>query len=138
MKLRLLAVIVACLSVAGLKAHAHHAFAQAYLLDQHATIDGKIVEFTLRNPHSFVVVAVTDRDGKTLRWGIEWGGVAEIGQMGVTRTTLKVGDEVKITGAPAKAPTEHRLMMQKIVRPADGWGWEGQLRGYSPIEPNQR
>jgi hypothetical protein len=46
----------------------------------------------------------------------------------VTRESLKPGDHVVVTGQPGRDPSEHRIRLQGIVRPSDGWKWEGVVR----------
>ena len=47
----------------GAQAYAHHSFAATYLEDQTVTIEGELVQFLFRNPHSFVHVMVKEKDG---------------------------------------------------------------------------
>src|SRR5207249_7629248 len=85
---------------AGGIAFARHSFAATYREKDSVTIEGELVQLDFRNPHSFVHVDVKQKDGKTVRYAIEWGGVGQLGQEGVTRDTFKVGDHVIISGAP--------------------------------------
>jgi hypothetical protein len=32
-----------------------------------------------------------------------------------------------VTGNPGRDPAEHRIRLHRIVRPADGWKWEGVI-----------
>ncbi|MEE9265125.1 MAG: hypothetical protein V3V86_00220 [Gammaproteobacteria bacterium] len=41
----------------------------------------------------------------------------------MTRSSLKLGDEVVITGAPGRNPADHRLRMNTLVRSSDGFSW---------------
>jgi hypothetical protein len=43
--------------------------------------------------------------------------------VGISGKTLKPGDKVHVMGAPGRNPADHRLEMQNIVRPSDGWKW---------------
>jgi hypothetical protein len=54
-KLFLLALVLA--AAAANLTHAHHSFATSYFPDKTLTIDGKVVQFLFRNPHSFLDVA---------------------------------------------------------------------------------
>jgi hypothetical protein len=124
----------------GIRALAHHVFAGTYLLDQTATIQGSVVQFDIRNPHSFMTVNVKDDNGKITLTGVEWGSVTELGNTGVTRQTLQVGDAVTIVGAPARDSSEHKLLMRKIVRSSDGWTWGDKpgevIKNYAPSASN--
>ena len=107
---------------------AHHSFAGTYLEDaEPVTIEGTLVAFLVRNPHSFVHVEdATRKDPKTgepIRWSIEWGAAGQLAQQGVRTGSLKVGDKVKVTGSPGRNAEDYRLRMRTIVRPSDGWSW---------------
>jgi hypothetical protein len=103
MKRTLLALTVA-LMAAGLSASAHHSFAATYDEATTVKIEGKLVQFLFRNPHSFVHVNVKQKDGSVVRYAVEWGGAGQLGGQGVTRETLKAGDHVQITGSPGRNP----------------------------------
>jgi hypothetical protein len=106
-------------------AFAHHSFAATYFEDKKQTIEGNLVQFLFRNPHSFVQVEAPDDSGKMVRWAIEWAGGGQLGQQGVTRETLKPGDHVIVVGNPGRNPEDHRLRMVNITRPSDGFKWGG-------------
>ena len=124
---RRLAILAAAagLLLAAVPVFAHHSFAATYFEDQRVTVEGNLVQFLYRNPHSFVHVEVKDKNGETLRWAIEWGAGGQLGRQGVTRETLKPGDHVIIIGNPGRNPDDHRLRMVNITRPSDGWKWGG-------------
>lgn len=119
----LVGLAVAAALVVAVEASAHHSFAATYLEDQRVQIEGELVQFQFRNPHSFVHVMVKEKDGSTVRYTVEWGGAGALGGQGVTRETLKVGDHVIITGSPGRNPTDHRVRMVTLHRPKDGFGW---------------
>jgi hypothetical protein len=107
----------------GARAYAHHSFAATYLEDQSVTIEGELVQFLFRNPHSFVHVMVKDKEGTMTRYAVEWGGTGQLAGQGVTRETLKPGDYVVIAGSPGRNPADHRVRMVSLRRPKDGFGW---------------
>ncbi len=126
MKRALLAlVITAGAIVSGGRALAHHSFAATYFEDKTQKVEGNLVQFLYRNPHSFVHVEGPDEKGVMQRWAIEWGAGGQLGRQGVTRETLKPGDHVVIVGNPGRNPDDHRLRMVNITRPSDGWKWGG-------------
>jgi hypothetical protein len=107
---------------------AHHSFPATYLVDQKVTIDGQIVQFLFRNPHSFVQVMAKDpANGQMQRWAVEWGSGGALTRDKVSRDTLKPGDKVIITGSPGRNASDHRLRMISIERPSDGWKWAGNF-----------
>jgi hypothetical protein len=109
----------------GVSASAHHSFAASYFEDQVVTIDGEIVEFDYRNPHSWVRVVGKSDTSAGQEFAAEWASPVRLKQWGVTETTLKPGDRVLITGSPGRDPSEHRIHLKSIERPADGWRWAG-------------
>jgi hypothetical protein len=120
--------IVVAAPMSGTRAYAHHSFAATYFVDQEITVEGTLTQFMYRNPHSFVKVDVPDpKGGPTQTWSVEWGGGAQLTQEHVTRDTLKPGDHVVVSGNPGRDPSEHRIRLHKIVRPSDGWKWEGVI-----------
>ena len=126
MKRTLLAlVITAGAIVSGGRASAHHSFAATYFEDKTQKVEGNLVQFLYRNPHSFVHVEGPDEKGVMQRWAVEWGAGGQLGRQGVTRETLKPGDHVIIVGNPGRNPDDHRLRMVNITRPSDGWKWGG-------------
>lgn len=109
------------------RVYAHHSFAATYGEGKKVSIEGELIQFMFRNPHSFVTVLAKDEKGVMQRWAVEWGSGGQLGRAGVTRDTLKPGDRVIITGDPSRTPSDHRLRMRNIVRPSDGWKWGGEF-----------
>jgi hypothetical protein len=107
---------------------AHHSFAATYFEDQTTKIEGDLVQFQFRNPHSYVHLEAADGEGVTRRWTIEWGSGMQLSTQGLTATTFKVGDHVIVTGAPGRDPEDHRLRMRSIERPKDGFKWNGTFQ----------
>jgi hypothetical protein len=125
-KARLTLLLVAGMLLSGVAAYAHHSFAATYFEGKQAKIEGKIIQFLFRNPHSFVHVEAPDENGVMQKWMIEWGGAGLLQGQGVTRDTLKVGDPVVITGNPGRDPADHRMRMVTLKRTTDGFGWGGR------------
>ena len=103
----------------AMTAYAHHSFAGTYDLSTQVKIEGKMVQFLFRNPHSFV--HIESADGQ--RWAIEWAGGAQLSGNSIDRNTLKVGDPVIIIGNPTRTSGEHRLRMVSLKRTSDGLTW---------------
>src|SRR2546423_15629576 len=119
---------VGALAYAAAPVCAHHSFAATYFEDKVDTIEGDLVQFLFRNPHSFVHVEGPDANGEMQRWAVECGAGLQLSGQGVTRETLKPGDHVIITGNPGRNPADHRLRMRSILRPKDGWKWSGTFQ----------
>lgn len=119
---RLLIALTVALA-AGATARAHHSFAATYDESRTVKVEGRLVQFMFRNPHSFVHLMGPDENGQEQRWAIEWGGAGQLAGQGVTRESLKPGDVVVITGNPGRNPADHRIRMLTLRRPSDGFGW---------------
>ena len=125
-------LLVALTALMGAALSAHHSFAGTYVEGQLMKIEGTVVEFNVRNPHSFIVLAVKDKDGNVTKWGGEWGSVTQLSQGGVDRFTLQVGDHLIIEGAPPRDTEDHKVLVRKVSRPATdkkpAWEWTGNVR----------
>jgi len=123
---RVLFFVTALAFVGATAAYAHHSYAATYDTSKEIKLEGKLVQFVYRNPHSFVHIEVTDDKGKTERWAIEWSGGGQLANQGVTRDSLKVGDQVVIVGRPSRVTDEPRALMVNLKRPSDGFTWGGR------------
>jgi hypothetical protein len=110
-------------SLVALSAVAHHSFAAVYQPDETVQIEGKVVQFLYRNPHSVLHVLAVDETGTETRWAIEWQGATQLGAAGVSAQTLRPGDPVVVTGNPGRVEAEHRMLLTTIRRTTDGYGW---------------
>jgi hypothetical protein len=104
-------------------AFAHHSLAATYQSDKEVMLDGKIAEILLRNPHSFLQIDAPDETGAIERWSLEWRSSGQLGQQGIKRDTLKIGDEVVITMNPSRTAADHRGALKTLHRKSDGFGW---------------
>jgi len=106
---------------------AHHSFSATYDSSQKVEIEGVVKEFVWRNPHSFMRIDVTDKDGATKTWALEWGSTNDLTQAQITRTTLKPGDKLVVTGEAARDTSSLRLLISSVKRPSDGFSWRGRV-----------
>jgi hypothetical protein len=102
---------------------AHHSYGATYDAGREIHLEGKLVQFVYRNPHSFVHVQAPDDAGVSQRWAVEWSGTSQLTNNGITRDTLHVGDDVVIVGRPSRVPGEYRVLMVSLKRPSDGFTW---------------
>jgi len=123
MKTSLFAVAVAAALLSSVPLQAHHSFGGTYDVDKQITIKGKMVQVTLRSPHSFLYVEVPDASGEAQRWVIEGAGAAQFSQQGVNKDFFKVGDPVEVIVNPSRSPNSTRARLIKITRTTDGKSW---------------
>jgi hypothetical protein len=108
---------------------AHHSFTAAYDNTKRVEVEGVVKEFVWRNPHSFIRIDVTNKEGVADTWNLEWGSSSQLtaSKYPVTRTTIKLGDKIIAAGEPRRDPAIKGLRVFSIKRPADGWMWEGVI-----------
>jgi hypothetical protein len=123
---RVLFIVLGAALLAVTAAYAHHSYAATYDQQSEVKLDGKLVQFVYRNPHSFVHVQAPDASGAQQRWAVEWAGTGQLAEAGVQRDTLKVGDSVVIVGRPSRVRGEYRALMVRLTRPSDGFTWGGR------------
>ena len=128
MKRALLPLAAAVLLIGSAGAvYGHHSFTAAYDNTKRVDVEGVVKEFIWRNPHSFIRIDVTSKDGKVELWSLEWGSSSQLSasKYPVSRTSIKVGDRIIAGGEPRRDPSVKGLRVFSIKRPVDGWMWEG-------------
>jgi Family of unknown function (DUF6152) len=107
------AVVLLLLSLAA-SAYAHHGFVSWFDMSRSVTVKGTVTSFDWTNPHSYIYFDVKDDKGAVQKWSAELGAVAMLARAGWRKDTLKPGDEITLTGNPAKdgKPMMH---LDKIV-----------------------
>jgi len=120
MKMTMKRLLSLCGMVVGLAgaALAHHSMAG---FDRTATVvvEGTIKQFRWQNPHSFIEMESTPKDGKpAVTWNFEMTAPSFLVRAGWKRTTLNVGDKVVITGRPLLTGEPGALFVS--VKLADG------------------
>ena len=119
MKLRLMAVLMMCgwLVMAG-SLSAHHSTSM-YDSQNPVTITGVVKKFEWTNPHAFVYLEVKDeKTGKIVEWEVEMMSLNHLRGYGWTSKTVKPGDQLSATGAPAKSGAPS--MIANRMKLADG------------------
>ena len=92
---------IAALLLAPGAVFAHHG-AAGYDSNKLTTLKGTVTEFRFQNPHAQIFLDVKDSTGKVQNWILEAVGIATLSRSGWTKSILKAGDEVTVTGNPAK------------------------------------
>ena len=82
-------------------AWAHHS-GEMFDDSETVTLEGVIREFQYTNPHSWLLVDVTEDDGTVTTWGFEAEGPSTLQRAGITKSTLVPGTKITITGRPMK------------------------------------
>src|SRR5262249_1174041 len=83
---------------------AHHSMA-GYDDTKKITLTGVVSEYRWRNPHVWVVWDVKDESGKIVQWAGELPAINTDLALGMTKNSLKVGDEIAVTINPSRLGT---------------------------------
>ena len=115
---RSFSAVIGIVVLAGISARAHHAHTD-FLLDQTVTIEGKLEELRYANPH--VVLKIRTAEGPV--YSAEWQAALWLQYHAhVLLTTLRVGDQLIISGSPSRDPASRELVrLKQVRRPRDGW-----------------
>ncbi len=89
------------LAVAG-PAMAHHSFSM-FDRDQTLTLNGVVKELEWTNPHSWLVVMVTDNGGKVIEYPLEMQATGQAMKNGWKSDSVKPGDKVSVVMHPLKS-----------------------------------
>ena len=125
----LAAAAAIAIAFGGLTLQAHHAISSVYDSSRRVTLDGVVTQFQLVNPHPFLVIDVTGDAGQAQSWRLEMDNLWELAAIGVTASTLKPGDRVRVSGSLARSQ-DQRMYLLRLDRPVDGF-WYEQV-GQSP------
>ena len=126
MKRQILMLAAIILLAGSGRAFAHHGFTAEYDASQKVEAEGVVTEFAWRNPHSFMKIDVMGKDGATQSWTLEWASASQLANSQITRTSLKPGDRIVVSGQGARDLSVHRMLVQEIKRPSDGWEWKAK------------
>lgn len=82
---------------------AHHSFNAQYDSNKPVELTGMVTKVEWQNPHVYLYVDVLNDQGDYEQWSLEMGAPAVLTRtQGWTRSTLQVGDEIKVEGRLAR------------------------------------
>ena len=105
--------------------HGHHNFADLYLEADTIEIEGEVLEFNYRNPHSWIHVEAQDAFGVQKIYSGEWASVSRLERDGITRDFFSRGDRLRIWASPNRNPKDNRVRIKRMERRRDRWKWGG-------------
>jgi len=117
MRVSLAGVACVVFLLTGTAVSAHHSSAG---IDRTKTVEltGTVRQFGWTNPHSWMEVDVPDQKGGTVTWKVEMTSPAYLVRAGWKSTTVKQGDEVKVTVRPLRDGSPGGLFVSVLL--ADG------------------
>ena len=88
--------VLAALSGASLAAH--HSWNTVFSEDKPLVLKGTVAKVELVNPHGWIWIDVKNADGTVTKWGIEGGPPNGLIRNGITKDSLKIGEELTVRG----------------------------------------
>lgn len=129
--LRATTLALGLLVLLSLVAEAHHGVSQ--FDDKEITLTGVVKEFQFTNPHSWLIIDVTNKDGSVTTWGFEAEGPGVMLRNGIHKTDLPPGTKVTITAHPMRNGDPAGSWV-KLVR-ADGAEFNPRIRTNDATPP---
>ena len=108
----LIVVLAVCL-MSSVGVRAHHSgseYAQTTV-----EIEGALLEVAWQNPHVHFFVRAQDANGNLVTWDIEANSLSILRRTDATPENLKVGDTVKVAGAPSRRTTNRMWAMHILA-----------------------
>jgi len=94
------ALVALCLAVVP-AAWAHHSQSE-YDLRAKVEVEGTVSKVEWKSPHAWIYVDATNDKGERVNWGFELPSPNTLMRRGWTRDSLKPGDRITVSGAPAR------------------------------------
>jgi len=104
---------------------AHHG--NASYENKEVTIKGKVTQWLWTNPHTFLMLDVTDANGKVMHWVCENQAPSTLVNFGFNAKTFKAGDEVTVVMAAVAKNGSPVGRINRIIR-ADGYVMNSEVR----------
>ena len=86
-------------------ARAHHSLSAQFDIDKPVVLTGKVTEFELIMPHSWLHLEATDGTGEPDAWSVEFASSRQLFRSGLNKDSLPPGMEVIIQGQLARDGT---------------------------------
>jgi hypothetical protein len=94
----LIALCTLCLALA-IPAAAHHSMT-GFDREKVIAVEGVVKSFAWQNPHCYLEVEVTGKDGKAVVWNFEMTAPGYLVRAGWKKSFVTIGDHVKVEGNP--------------------------------------
>jgi hypothetical protein len=125
MKRRWTMVVVGAAMMLSARVQGHHNFADFYFETDTIEIEGEVVEFQYKNPHSWIQVQAPDAFGTQKIYAAEWFSTSRLERDGISKDFFRVGDRLRIWASPNRKPNDNRIRIKRIERRSDRWKWGG-------------
>jgi hypothetical protein len=118
-----LIVVAAAAAMAWTRpALAHHSFAAQYDATRHVELKGVVTKVEWTNPHARFYIDEKNDKGDVTSWNFEMASPNVLLRNGWKRTSLKIGEEVTVTGYLARTgpPSGPKMAIAESLTASDG------------------
>jgi hypothetical protein len=119
-------LVLAAAAVPG----AHHSVPVNFDQSREVTVTGAITDIKWVNPHSHWRLDVTNPDGSTVEWLVEFGARNTMVRAGFPMERFSVGDRVEITGHPGRR--DRALLLREVLHKGERLNPEMRSRPTPP------
>jgi hypothetical protein len=102
METKLKVLLAAALLSCGIAVKAHHSFSAVFDAASPVAVSGTVTKVEWMNPHAWFYVDVENEDAATVNWAFELGSPNGLRRRGWSRTTVKIGDVISVSGYRAR------------------------------------
>jgi len=85
-------------ALGGAMVSAQHSWNTVFSEDKPLVLKGTVAKVELVNPHGWIWIDVKNADGTVTKWGIEGGPPNGLVRNGITKDSLKLGEELTVRG----------------------------------------
>ena len=117
--IRALAAVSVSLVLSAAALVAHHSISVNFDTTKAFDVTGIVKEVKIRNPHSQIVLDVTNPDGSVKEWFIEWNDKNAMVRRKVAFERLTVGDKITVNVNPNR--TENNVGFFRTATLPDGF-----------------
>ena len=94
-------------ATAATASYAHHSFGAEFDSNKPVKLTGVVTRLEWTNPHVYLWVDVTGKDGQVKQWGFEMGPPHMLQKAGWKKNSLTLGETVEIDGWMARDGSNH-------------------------------
>lgn len=110
------AVLGICLLITTMPLHAHHSLYAHWLTEEYVQITGVVKSINIVNPHSEMIVEVTEESGEISEWRVGGGAPHLLRRLGWDPDALPIGTRVTVEAHPSRQPGVKALAQGKIFK----------------------